>query len=299
VGQNSPTATPIPPTSNQLDFTILTDSFGTETGWYLFQVTQSVPKLILSKVPGTYESEQLVNEQYYLDVGQYQLNVTDSFGDGLMCPGYFTISLGGVLLKRGGTFKNVDSTSFTVSSVPENQFFFTILTDGFGSEDNAWTLYQLFVNKRTLIAFKDIGDYDNNMPYTERLVLAAGTYQFNLTDAYGDGITRPGYFTLSLGGTVIKSGKPFTYLDTTTFTVKTSSKPISKPAVPAAPAPTKPISKPVAPAAVKPVLPKPVPKHPNKPFPGKPLLAPASRFPAHPLPPKPASKAKKARLENP
>jgi len=300
VGQNSPTATPIPTLPNQLDFTILTDIFGYEIGWSLFQVAQSVPKLIASKAPGTYKSEQLFTEQYYLDIGKYELNVTDNFGDGIICPGYFSISLGGVLLKkRQGKYK-IDSTSFTVNSVPENQFFFTILTDGFGSEDNAWTLYQLFANKQTLIASKDIGAYDNNMPYTERLVLAAGTYQFNLTDAYGDGITRPGYFTLSLGGTIIKSGKPFTYLDTTIFTVKTSPKPISKPAaVPAPRTPMKPISKPVTPAAVKPVLPKPVPKLPNKPFPGKPLLAPAIRSPAHPLPPKPAAtKAKKARLEN-
>jgi hypothetical protein len=173
----SPTPAPIPNTAsspNQLDFTILTDYSGYEIGWYLFQVTQCVPKLIFSKVPGTYGSEQLVTEQYYLDVGKYQLNVTDSWGDGLKCPGYFTISLGGVLLKRKeGKFES-DSTNFTVANVPANQFLLAILTDGFASEDNSWTLYQMFANSQTLIASKDIGDYDNNMPYMERLVLAAG-----------------------------------------------------------------------------------------------------------------------------
>jgi hypothetical protein len=119
----SPTPAPIPnttPAPNQLDFTIRTDSFGEETGWSLFQVTQGVPKLIFSKVPGTYGSKRLITEQYYLDVGKYQLNVTDKFGDGFFCPGYFTISLRGVLLKKKeGTFKS-DSTSFTVASVPAN-----------------------------------------------------------------------------------------------------------------------------------------------------------------------------------
>jgi len=283
-----PAAAPIPKTAsspNQLDFTIRTDYDGTEIGWSLFQVTQRVPKLIFSKVPGTYGSEQLFTEQLYLDVGKYQLNVTDDFGDGLKCPGYFSISLGGVLLKRKeGIFKS-DLTNFTVTSVPANQFLLTILTDGFASEDNAWTLYQVFANKQTLIASKEIGDYDNNMPYQERLLLAAGTYQFNFTDDYGDGISRPGYYTLSLGGTIIKkSSRAFTYLDSTTFTLlapaPTPNKPIPKPVV--LPAAVKPVlPKPVPNLPIKPVLPKPVPNLPIKPV-SKPAVLPAAVKPVLP-----------------
>jgi hypothetical protein len=267
VGLVSPTATPISPSSNQLDFTILTDYNGYEIGWSLFQVTQGAPKIIASKPSGTYGSEQLYTEQYYLDVGKYQFNITDGYyGNGLACPGYFTLRLGGALLKKGGAFKSMDSTMFTVSSVPANQLFFTLLTDGFSSEDNAWTLFQLFSNTRILIASKVIGAYGNNMAYMERFSLAAGTYQFNLTDAYGDGIARPGYYTLSLGGTIIKSSLTFTYLDSTTFTV-------TAPAL----TPAKPIYKPAVPAAVKPVLSKPIPKLPTEPFPGKPLPLPLKK----------------------
>ncbi len=300
VGQKGPTVAPTLPPVNQLDFTMMTDTSGYEIGWSLFQIFQNSTKLILSKPSGTYGSEQLYTEQYYLDLGKYQFNLTDDWsGNGLLCPGYYTISLGGVVLKRGGAFQYVDSTMFTVASVPANQFYFTILTDAFALEDTAWTLYQILANQNTLIASKEIGSYGNNMPYTERYLLGEGTYQFNVTDAYGDGITRPGYYTLSLGGTIIKTSRPFTYLDSTTFTVGAMApspfKPLPKPVAPVVikPAPTKPLPTKPAPAKPSPTKPAPAKPSPTKPAPANPL--PTKPAPANPLPTKTVQK--KVRIE--
>lgn len=275
----SPNLTPV----NQFEFKLLTDIYGDEVGWSLFQISQNNSKLIISKPAGKYESNQLYTEQYFLPIGKYQLNVTDEFGDGIQCPGYYTISLGGVVIKSGGIFENVDSTIFTVANVPSNQFLFTILTDGFASEDTAWTLSRLSTNNATVIASKDIGVYGNNMLYTEMYLLEKGTYRFNLTDAYGDGIIRPAYNTLTLGGIIIKINRPFTYIDSTTFTVGAGAPSPVKPFPKPKPAPTKPV--PANPLVNKPV--------PNKPAPANPLMnkpAPANPLPNKPVPIKPAPK---------
>jgi hypothetical protein len=292
----SPTAVPIPVTSNQFDFTMLTDYDSYGITWTLFEVTQRVPKLIYRQLPGTYSgSDQLYTEQYFLDIGTYQFNITEDFDDdyyghvnGLLCPGYFSISLGGKLLKKKDSIKGIDSTSFSVVSVPSNQLLFTILTDAFASTDTAWTLHQLLASSRTLIASKEVGAYGNNMPYTEQFLLGAGRYQFNLTDDYGDGIVRPGQYSISLGGAIIATTRPFTFLDSYTFIVTA-----------AVPTPTKPVSKPTVTVPMKPAAPKPAPKvplpfpskpAPKVPFPMKPVTKPTVAVPMKPAAPKPAPK---------
>jgi hypothetical protein len=69
---------------------------------------------VASKSIGTYANNLLYKEKYFLDVGTYQLDFKDAYGDGLRSPGFFKITLGGLLLKTGGSFNKLDSTTFTV-----------------------------------------------------------------------------------------------------------------------------------------------------------------------------------------
>jgi hypothetical protein len=51
--------------------------------------------------------------------------------------------------------------------------------------------------------------------------LAVGSYQFDLYDAFGDGLNPPAYYTLSFdNGILLKTGSSFTNIDTTFFSVK-------------------------------------------------------------------------------
>jgi hypothetical protein len=57
------------------------------------------------------------------------------------------------------------------------------------------------------------------MLYTEKYTLASGLSEFNFTDASGDGIFLPGYYSVMLGGVALKKGGDFKYFDAFKFTV--------------------------------------------------------------------------------
>lgn len=167
---------------------------------------------------------------------------------------------------------------------PSYQFSAEILTDKYGSVDTAWALLKMLPTGSIMIAAKRIGDYENKRHYIETFYLEKGLYQFNLTDSYGDGLISPSYFTLNLGGIILKTGGSFKNIDSTTFTVPlvTSSaprinpfpvrKPVQRPNILN---PAKPMSKPVLRPATKPVS-KPGMKPKVKPAP-KPLSRPTPR----------------------
>lgn len=204
------------------------------------------------------------------------------------------------------------------SMPPANQFLINIMTDDYSSIDTSWTLSQTSASGSTVIASRPIGYFGNNALYTEKYTLGPGNYEFDLYDDWGDGLLSPAYYTISLGGVVLKTGGAFSTLDSTVFTVGTGSvvtsapvtakpvtakpstakpvtaKPVTaKPVTLPAPKPVKPVPKPVKPVPkpVKPV-PKPAPK-PAKPAPkpAKPAPKPAKPAPKPAKPaPKPASK---------
>jgi len=286
--------------ANQFTLTLSTDDYSSlDNAWALYLISNNPPTLIASKDIGAYGDNKLYAENYSLADGQYQFNLTDKYGDGLLSPGYFTISLGGIVFKNGGDFLFIDSTTFNVP-IPANQFTFQIRTDGYSSIDNAWTLYLISKVPPQLVASKTIGSYGDNRLYTENYILESGKYQFNLTDKYGDGLLSLGYYTFSLGGVVLKNGGVFTFLDSTTFVVGSvpnkpaSSKPVTakpvalKPAPSAVPKPTPaatPVLKKPAPAKPTPAKPSPTKPAPTKPAPAKP--SPTKPAPAKPKPAKP------------
>eukprot|EP00590_Aulacoseira_subarctica_P006728 CAMPEP_0172413874 /NCGR_PEP_ID=MMETSP1064-20121228/436_1 /TAXON_ID=202472 /ORGANISM="Aulacoseira subarctica , Strain CCAP 1002/5" /LENGTH=926 /DNA_ID=CAMNT_0013150261 /DNA_START=29 /DNA_END=2806 /DNA_ORIENTATION=- len=199
---------------------------------------------------------------------------------------------------------------------PANRFNLLMLTDSYASIDTAWTLNQISP-VQAQIASKAIGAYGNSLSYNENYILAGGIYQFNLTDAYGDGLISPAYYTISLGGVVLKNGGAFTFLDSTTFTVggvtpatskPITSKPISAKPITAKPITAKPITaKPVTakpitakPVTAKPITAKPITAKPvTQPIAPKPVVAPVKPVkpivaPVNPVKPAPAKPVKPA-----
>jgi hypothetical protein len=94
---------------------LFTDYYPEETGWTLSQKSPSF-QLIAQNAANSYLQNYLYNEIYDLNPGNYQFNITDSYGDGFFYPGKYEIRLGGTLLWSGSDFTFLESTSFTVAS---------------------------------------------------------------------------------------------------------------------------------------------------------------------------------------
>ena len=199
---------------------------------------------------------------------------------------------GGVITDTGISITGISASSSTMtfnvnfnplsptaapSMPPANRFNLQMLTDSYTDLDTAWTLNQISpVQAQT--ASKAIGAYGNNLLFSQNYNLANGIYQFNLTDAFGDGLLSPAFYTISLGGAVLKRGGTFTFLDSTTFTVAAvtaTAMPITSKPVTAKPVMAKPVVSPKKPA-LAPSKPKPAPK----PTPAKPAIKPAPTKPA-------------------
>jgi M6 family metalloprotease-like protein len=207
--------------------------------------------------------------RHYLEKGQNRGDATDLFFSGTS--GVNSISTsgtgvgaaypntksykGGIVQDTGISITNISAPSSEMSFVvnfdpisptppppPTNQFLLTIYTDSWSDKDNAWNLHLLSPPSATLIASKPIGSYGGKKLYTESFLLSPGKYQFNLTDAYGDGLKSPAFFSVSLGAEVLKTDGAFKYLDSTTFDVviPTTANPVTSSPISLKPATAKP-----------------------------------------------------------
>lgn len=244
--------------------------------------------------------------KYDLEKGQNRGDATDLFSGvgvrGISSSGISTgveypntnSYQGGVKKRTGISISNITSTSGVMSFVvnfdavsptmaptlpPENLLELSLQTDQYSSKDTYWDLFQTTLSGLIPVASKPVGSYANNILYKETYVLDSGTYQLDFKDVYGDGLRSPGFFKITLGGRLLKTGGSFSKLDSTSFTVikstsKPSSKaPTSKPMAPApsvtpitpaskpaiAPKPTRPVNKPQAPVSKPAVAPRPFP----------------------------------------
>ncbi len=115
--------TPAPtPASNNLLFFILPDFYsGTETSWALIRNSPGPPVVVASVGQGTYPyinpDDGYLTTVSNLPIGSYRFDLYDSASDGLFPPAHYILSLGnGKVLKSGGSFKNMDTTFFTITS---------------------------------------------------------------------------------------------------------------------------------------------------------------------------------------
>ncbi len=84
----------------------------------------------------------------------------------------------------------------------------------------------LFASETSQAAFnkkpvqsKSIGDYGNNKFYREIYKLGKGHYQFQITDAAGNGLDPPAYYKIIMDGVLLRKGGNFTHSEGTIFTV--------------------------------------------------------------------------------
>ena len=245
--------------------------------------------------------------KYDLEKGQNRGDTTDLFSgvgvSGISSSGTSTgveypntnAYQGGVIRRTGIAISNITSASGILSFAvnfdavsptmapilpPENLFELSLQTDQYSSKDTYWDLFRITLSGLTLVASKSVGFYANNILYKEKYFLDVGTYQLDFKDAYGDGLRSPGFFKITLGGLLLKTGGLFNELDSTTFTVVRSTgkpstkapslkllapapavtpifRPASKPAI--TPTPTRPVNKPQGPASNPAVAPGPFP----------------------------------------
>ncbi len=105
------------------------------------------------------------------------------------------------------------------STCTETEVTFTLITDNYPAE-TSWTL----VNGTTTIA-SGSGYSGAGTTYTETLCLSDGTYDFTISDSYGDGICCAygnGSYSFTEGGSTLISGGTFGSSETKSFTIGTS-----------------------------------------------------------------------------
>ena len=106
-----------PPPKNLFNLKILTDKWGDETSFFFRKLSPGTPTLIDYRNAGSLQSTKVYDCFIALDMGTYELELRDTWGDGILGPGYYTLTLGGNFFKTGGSFYSFDSTTFTVDRV--------------------------------------------------------------------------------------------------------------------------------------------------------------------------------------
>mmetsp|Transcript_17065 Transcript_17065/g.37012 ORF Transcript_17065/g.37012 Transcript_17065/m.37012 type:complete len:838 (+) Transcript_17065:119-2632(+) len=102
----------------------------------------------------------------------------------------------------------------------------TMLTDNYGYE-TSWQLTRAGSSK--VLKSGPLGE-ENFADKTEYRFMAsdcldAGTYEFHMKDDFGDGLTPPGYYSISLDGKTLAKNSAFGYEETTRFTINDNSPP--------------------------------------------------------------------------
>ena len=100
-------------TDNQLRIEILTDDYGNETGWALYQDGS----LLASISQGSLNSSTLYTWDYEVPAGEYRFVIYDSYGDGICCGygnGEYNLYLNDELIATGGQFGSSETVEFTI-----------------------------------------------------------------------------------------------------------------------------------------------------------------------------------------
>jgi hypothetical protein len=106
-----------PKPKNLFNIKIFTDRWGSETAFTLRRMSPGTPTTVVFRTAGSLEDLELYDCSMALDKGEYELIFTDTYGDGLESPGYYTLALGGNVFKTGGSFSYLDTTSFVVDVI--------------------------------------------------------------------------------------------------------------------------------------------------------------------------------------
>jgi endonuclease I len=100
--------------TNDVTFSLTTDSYASETSWTL---TDTSAQEVASG--NNYANSTTYTDNYCLDDGDYTFTINDAYGDGICCSfgnGAYDLSLTGTSLISGGTFTSSESKTFTLAS---------------------------------------------------------------------------------------------------------------------------------------------------------------------------------------
>jgi endonuclease I len=100
--------------TNEIAFSLTTDSYGYETSWTLKNISNEEVAN-----GGSYANSTDYNENFCLDDGDYTFTINDTYGDGICCTygnGSYDISLAGTSLISGGSFTRSESKTFSLGN---------------------------------------------------------------------------------------------------------------------------------------------------------------------------------------
>jgi len=122
-----------------VDIVVVFDDYPEDTSWDLRAISDSGDYIQLNSGFGTAnDANNLRSEFLCLEEGAYQFTIYDSFGDGILDPGYYTVvtrdgSRGGALIAPsevgGDTFPYGETTSFFIPFVPGTAVSNMLLSD--------------------------------------------------------------------------------------------------------------------------------------------------------------------------
>jgi hypothetical protein len=110
----------------------------------------------------------------------------------------------------------------TPSPAQNTQLVVTIVPDQFSKNETSYIWTKILPTPSVFFTEK-VGNIVYPNLYTATFNLAPGTYQFSILDQGGNGLQPPAYYSISTGGKLLKSGGSFGYVDTTVFTVTSTS----------------------------------------------------------------------------
>ncbi len=102
-----------PSCANNLNVSLLTDNYGSETSWTLMSGSTQIGS------GNGYSSNTQYSDDFCLSNGNYVFTIQDEYGDGICCnygSGNYQLTVNGTTLASGGQFNSVESVSFTLPS---------------------------------------------------------------------------------------------------------------------------------------------------------------------------------------
>ena len=107
-----PSITPCENGSVLFELELLTDEFGEETSWTIYDANDMA---IVSVDYFTYADTTLYHLGQCLSPGTFVFTIEDYYGDGIEEPGYYVLYLDGIEIARGRVFEFSDSIAFQVA----------------------------------------------------------------------------------------------------------------------------------------------------------------------------------------
>jgi len=192
--------TSLPPTEAPTDdcivfqMDITTDDFPEETTW---SVTKGCSDEVIFAGGSYTDANTEYTESVCLPPAQYTFTISDSYGDGILGNGKYSLSFGGEIISESEGQFDYEESFFFGSGVAASAFELTLQTDT-NPREISWQLFNRCTGEAELSA--NAGYYrDESTEYTMAKCIPEGAYTFTIYDITGDGI-GDGSYVVKYGG---------------------------------------------------------------------------------------------------